>query len=147
MYYTTVQVKLIFATFSIGSFSKSKDKIPLPFLSMVVFKYECSGCHGAYIGTACCCCCCCPCLFMHTMSTRLLLAEIAAPLLKGRIRAHTKNRRRFLIPLYIVCFVSLIIMFEFQGILFIIYLFCDFFQFFGRITALRSPMKSSTREH
>ena len=49
--FTTLDVRTVFVnSYSIGSFFKFKDKIPLSLCSSVVYNYTCGGCNASYIG-------------------------------------------------------------------------------------------------
>ena len=50
-HYTTLDVKTVFVNnYTISSFFKTKDKIPISLCSSVVYNYTCGGCNASYIG-------------------------------------------------------------------------------------------------
>ena len=49
--YTALDVRTVFVNnYSIGSFFKTKDRIPISLCSSVIYNYTCGGCNASYIG-------------------------------------------------------------------------------------------------
>ena len=49
-YCTSIEIKLTFSSFKVGSMLSVKDPVPLDLHSHAVYKFSCAGCNGCYRG-------------------------------------------------------------------------------------------------